>query len=191
FQFRLSKIFASEAEELYSTSRYGFPINVKFAWFVQELPAFLVPLCLMLWTSAAKTTHLSNQLLLVDDLSILFCGGKSTSFALFVLAFVFCIYNGYMQFRYMSNWVTSPCFITGSVLGLVGWLVNVHSGHILTNLRKPEETGYKKLYQQCFLFFPIILCVLIPAFFCLSVSSVSCQVLPACFTLLLLSSLFF
>lgn len=26
---------------------------------------------------------------------------------------------------------------------MVGWLVNVHSDHILRNLRQPEETGYK------------------------------------------------
>lgn len=31
----------------------------------------------------------------------------------------------------------------GSVLWLVGWLVNVHSDHILRNLRKSGETGYK------------------------------------------------
>lgn len=31
----------------------------------------------------------------------------------------------------------------GSVLWLVGWLVNMHSDHILRNLRKPGETGYK------------------------------------------------
>uniref|UniRef100_A0A674DPW7 3-oxo-5-alpha-steroid 4-dehydrogenase C-terminal domain-containing protein n=1 Tax=Salmo trutta TaxID=8032 RepID=A0A674DPW7_SALTR len=121
--------------------------------FFQELPAFLVPLCLMLWTSAEKTTHLPSQLLLVgyfalSSIHFFFGGGKSTSFALFVPAFVFCIYNGYMQVSYPSNWVTSPCFITGSVLGLVGWLVNVYSDHILRNLRKPGERGYKILYQK-------------------------------------------
>lgn len=31
----------------------------------------------------------------------------------------------------------------GSALWLVGWLMNVHSDHILRNLRKPGETGYK------------------------------------------------
>lgn len=31
----------------------------------------------------------------------------------------------------------------GSLLWLVGWLMNVHSDHILRNLRKPGETGYK------------------------------------------------
>ena len=48
----------------YASSRYGFPVNVKFAWFVQELPAFLVPLCLVFFTSASRTSHLPNQLLL-------------------------------------------------------------------------------------------------------------------------------
>jgi len=49
----------------YASSRYGFPVNVKFAWFVQELPAFLVPLCLVLWSPCAKLMHLPNQLLLL------------------------------------------------------------------------------------------------------------------------------
>lgn len=47
-------------------------------------------------------------------------GGKSTPFISFALAFVFCIYNGYLQTRYLSHyaeyppdWVTRPYFITG------------------------------------------------------------------------------
>lgn len=48
----------------YTTSRYGFPVNAKLAWFIQELPAFLVPLLLVVWTSSAKTSLLPNQLLI-------------------------------------------------------------------------------------------------------------------------------
>ena len=91
----LSRLFSSEKEELYmldcmayfmvvmaactlitllfenvpygryASSKYGFPVNVKFAWFVQELPAFLVPVCLVFFTtSSAKTSLLPNQLLI-------------------------------------------------------------------------------------------------------------------------------
>lgn len=144
----------------YTNTKYGFPVHVKFAWFVQEFPAFLVPLCLLVWTSAPKTSLLPNQLLI----AMYFChyvqrsliypfliqGGKPTPFASFGLAFVFCTCNGYMQIRYLSHyaeypssWVTHPCFIAGSVMWLVGLLMNVHSDHILRNLRKPGETGYK------------------------------------------------
>ncbi|KAF5912206.1 hypothetical protein HPG69_003482 [Diceros bicornis minor] len=77
-------------------------------------------------------------------------GGKPMPLCLSVLAFVFCTYNSYLQSRYLSqyavyadDWITDPRFITGFVLWLVGLLINIHSDHILRNLRKPGETGYK------------------------------------------------
>ncbi|KAM8883038.1 3-oxo-5-alpha-steroid 4-dehydrogenase 1 [Synchiropus picturatus] len=144
----------------YASSKYGFPVNAKFAWFVQELPAFLLPLLLVIWASPAKMSRLPNQLMML----MYFChytqrsliypflirGGKPTPFLTFIMAVFFCIYNGYMQVRYLSHyaeypedWVTHPFFITGFLLWFVGWLMNVHSDHILRNLRKPGETGYK------------------------------------------------
>lgn len=57
-------------------------------------------------------------------------GGKPTPFVSFALAFVFCIYNGYMQIRYLSHyavypahWLTHPCFIIGKRL-LHTWTIN-------------------------------------------------------------------
>ncbi|XP_067111895.1 3-oxo-5-alpha-steroid 4-dehydrogenase 1 isoform X1 [Osmerus mordax] len=156
----LTLLFENVPYGRYASSKYGFPVNVKFAWFVQELPAFVVPVCLLTLTSSARTSLRPNQLLL----AMYFChyvqrsliypflirGGKSTPFLSFILAFVFCVYNGYMQVRYLSHyahytadWIIHPCFILGSALWLVGWLVNIHSDHILRNLRKPGETGYK------------------------------------------------
>ncbi|NWI56046.1 S5A1 dehydrogenase, partial [Calyptomena viridis] len=88
--------------------------------------------------------------------------GKPTPFFTFVLALLFCVFNGYLQGRSLSNyaiyppgWLKDPCFITGKSnhclnyfsSGFVGWLIgmaiNIHSDHILRNLRKPGETGYK------------------------------------------------
>lgn len=63
---------------------------------------------------------------------------------------MFCTYNGYLQSRYLSqyaeyadDWVTDPRFLTGFALWLAGMLINIHSDHILRNLRQPGETGYK------------------------------------------------
>ncbi|MXQ84087.1 hypothetical protein E5288_WYG012092 [Bos mutus] len=68
----------------------------------------------------------------------------------FLLAFIFCTYNGYLQSRYLSqyavyadDWLSDPRFLTGSALWLIGMLINIHSDHVLRNLRKPGETGYK------------------------------------------------
>ncbi|KAJ8273146.1 hypothetical protein GJAV_G00098030 [Gymnothorax javanicus] len=144
----------------YATSKYGFPVNVKLAWFVQELPAFVIPVFLVLQSSAARLSHTANRLLIAMYLChyvhrsliypFLIRGGKPTPFVPFALAFVFCVYNGYLQIRHLSHfaeypadWVTHPCFLAGSILWLVGWIVNMHSDHILRNLRKPQETDYK------------------------------------------------
>ncbi|KAM9738226.1 3-oxo-5-alpha-steroid 4-dehydrogenase 1 [Menidia menidia] len=144
----------------YASSKYGFPVNVKLAWCVQELPSFLVPLCLLLWASSSKTSQCPNRLLIFMFMfhyfqrSIIYPwfirGGKSTPFVSFFLAFVFCLYNGFLQIRYLSHyaeypadWVKHPCFITGCVLWLAGLIINLHSDHILRNLRKPDESGYK------------------------------------------------
>lgn len=44
---------------------------------------------------------------------------------------------------YADDWVTDPRFLAGFVLWLIGTLINIHSDHILRNLRKPGENGYK------------------------------------------------
>ena len=55
-----------------------------------------------------------------------------------------------MQGRYVTKfayydktWCTSPQFVVGVVMFFVGMTINLHSDHILRNLRKPGETGYK------------------------------------------------
>ncbi|XP_064203862.1 3-oxo-5-alpha-steroid 4-dehydrogenase 1 [Anguilla rostrata] len=156
----LTLLFENVPYGRYATSKYGFPVNVKLAWFVQELPAFVLPVFLVLKSSAPQLSDTANRFLI----AMYFChyvhrsliypflirGGKPTPFFSFALAFVFCIYNGYLQIRHLSHfaeypkdWVRHPWFIAGFVLWLLGWLVNIHSDHILRNLRKPGETGYK------------------------------------------------
>lgn len=60
----LTLLFENVPYGRYTSTKYGFPVNVKVAWSVQELPAFLVPLSLILWASPVKITDLPNQLLL-------------------------------------------------------------------------------------------------------------------------------
>lgn len=144
----------------YASSKFGFPVSVKLAWFLQELPSLLVPLYVVVFTAADRNSYLSNQVLIGMFLChyiqrtlvypFLIRGGKPTPFVSFAIAFMFCVYNGYMQGRYLSHfavypsdWIRHPCFITGFSLWLTGILINVHSDHILRNLRKPGETGYK------------------------------------------------
>ena len=44
---------------------------------------------------------------------------------------------------YDSSWLGSTHFITGIILFFTGMYINMRSDHILINLRKPGETGYR------------------------------------------------
>ncbi|XP_008588556.1 PREDICTED: 3-oxo-5-alpha-steroid 4-dehydrogenase 1 [Galeopterus variegatus] len=143
-----------------TSARFGRPIPARVAWIVQELPALAAPLCECARASAQRLRSWPNGVLLAMffvhyvQRSLIFPflirGGKPMPLYSCVAAFLFCTYNGYLQSRFLSqyavysdDWVTDPRFLTGFVLWLVGMLINIHSDHILRNLRKPGETGYK------------------------------------------------
>ena len=63
----------------------------------------------------------------------------------------FNLVNGYMQGKHLfslsgglsETWLTDPRFLIGLGVFLFGFGINYHSDHILRNLRKPGEKGYK------------------------------------------------
>ena len=44
---------------------------------------------------------------------------------------------------YSAAWLKSPNFVVGAVLFIGGMAINLRSDHILINLRRPGDTGYK------------------------------------------------
>lgn len=51
---------------------------------------------------------------------------------------------------YSYEWLIDPRFLVGVFIFLIGFAINIHSDHILRNLRKPKETGYKVPYGGLF-----------------------------------------
>ncbi|XP_070332562.1 3-oxo-5-alpha-steroid 4-dehydrogenase 1 isoform X4 [Odocoileus virginianus] len=146
----------------YSSPGSAFGLPARAAWVMQELPSLALPLlaCAGAGAPAERLNRWPNCILLAMFLvhyaqrtlvfPFLIRGGKPTPLYVFLLAFVFCTYNGYLQSRYLSqyavyadDWLRDPRFLTGSALWLIGMLINIHSDHVLRNLRKPGETGYK------------------------------------------------
>eukprot|EP00128_Syssomonas_multiformis_P014123 Colp12_sorted_trinity150504_noHs@29642 len=142
----------------YQEEGWGIKINGKLAWIVQEAPAFCIPLFLTL--RFVGDLPLANRLLLgifmlhyfhrtfIFPLRIR--GGKPTPFMVFFMAYAFCVLNGYMQGRYLTeyarypeDWIQGPRFILGLAVFFTGMAINIHSDSVLINLRKPGETGYK------------------------------------------------
>ncbi|XP_064135819.1 3-oxo-5-alpha-steroid 4-dehydrogenase 1 [Loxodonta africana] len=144
----------------YSSPLVRWWVPARLAWVLQELPSLAVPLLECARAAPGQLGCPPNACLLVMFLvhyayrSLIFPflirGGKPMPLYTCALAFTFCVCNGYLQGRYLSqyaeyaeDWVTDPRFLAGFALWLVGILINIHSDHILRNLRKPGETGYK------------------------------------------------
>ncbi|GAB1609597.1 3-oxo-5-alpha-steroid 4-dehydrogenase 1-like [Argonauta hians] len=136
------------------------PVNCRVAWIIQESPCVWNPMLLLLFTDGPLLNEWSNRILLGMFLlhyfqrtciySVLIRGGKPTPLYTMTLAFLFCLFNSYIQTRslmkyefYPPGWIYRFHFIAGCILFLVGMAINIHSDHILRNLRGPNETGYK------------------------------------------------
>jgi len=133
-----------------------FPINAKLSWIVQESPAFFLPFYFMLNSGPLPTRNIVVLMMMITHYfqrsfiyALLIRSAKPVPISITFFAFVFCAYNGVMQgvsltkVHDLGNDFTEPCFVVGSVLWLLGFIANLHSDHILRNLRKPGETGYK------------------------------------------------
>ncbi|CAH2249827.1 3-oxo-5-alpha-steroid 4-dehydrogenase 2-like [Pelobates cultripes] len=133
-------------------------VPAKYAWFIQEVPSFLVPVLVILH-SQQKWGTLSCMMLL-----FMFCGhyfhrsfiysaftrGRPTPLHIVIMAVAFCSYNGFLQGHclvygaaYDKEWYKDIRFASGIMIFIIGMGINIHSDHILRNLRKPKEVSYK------------------------------------------------
>jgi len=85
-------------------------------------------------------------------------GKKQIPVVIVLMGMVFNGFNAYIQGRFLfllspihtTDWFVTPMFISGTLIFLIGFVVNLNSDHILRNLRKPGETGYKIPYNGLF-----------------------------------------
>ena len=139
---------------------WGFEVNVRVAWVIQELPSFAVPIVCFVIGPVEVTGCTANRVLLSYFLihytnrtfiyPMRIKGGKPTPVKILLLAFIFCTCNGYIQGRtltalktYDNDHLTTAEFIIGSLLFWTGLGINWQADSILRNLRKkPGETAY-------------------------------------------------
>ena len=80
------------------------------------------------------------------------------SIALF--GFLFNMFNTYVNGRWLftfadpcpAGWLADPRFLAGLAVFLAGFAINLHSDHVLRNLRAPGETAFKIPYRGMFRF---------------------------------------
>lgn len=142
----------------FSSSLFGPRLPAKFAWLVQELPSFFVPLVyLIFWPPSSFVgklllfcfcCHYFNRTFIF---SLRIRHGKPTRFIPFLLAFIFCSINGFLQASYLSiyfffdasQWWSYLMLFIGLTLFFTGMAINIHSDGILRRLRSGSSTGHK------------------------------------------------
>lgn len=149
-----------------SSSNWGPKINNKTAWVLMEAPAFL----LMMFSTArhafsgAENSNCNAVLYVMAGFYLLhyfqrsfifplMMRGKGTMpIAIMTMGMVFNTINAYLigewlysvspDGMYSKEWFFSPQFIIGTVIFFTGMIINLHSDHVIRNLRKPGDTRH-------------------------------------------------
>ncbi len=143
----------------FTLKKWGPAINPKAGWFIMELPAVLIPLYFFLH-SGRITNPYSLLFIAVWELHYfqrtfiypfrLSSGSHGMPIAILVFSGFFNLINGtingYGVFTLGGIGGTTADIIRiifGCLIFFSGFIINLHSDHILRNLRAPGESGYK------------------------------------------------
>lgn len=145
----------------YAVRAWGPLVNNRLAWIAQETPAFLMMFVYCLVADRQITPGMVALLCLWQAHFIhrtfiypfTLRGGKPVPLVTVLMAILFYLVNTYIQGRwlftlspgdmYSAAWLTGPRFISGTMLFMIGFVINRHSDHTLSTLRKPGESVYK------------------------------------------------
>lgn len=149
-----------------SSANWGPKISNKTAWVLMEAPAFLFMLYYTLdfAASGVDTGNSKPVLYIMAGLFLLHYFQRSFIFpflmrgksrmpiAVMLMGVVFNTLNAYIisgwLFReapagmYGTEWLWSPQFIIGTLIFFAGMAINMHSDHVIRNLRKPGDTKH-------------------------------------------------
>lgn len=151
------------------TRKWGPAINNKLGWFIMELPAFA---CMaVIWALSPRGGNpapcVMGALFELHYFQRTFIfpwlirGKNKMPLAIIAMGMVFNAINAYLiggwifylapADLYTPSWLLSPLFFLGTIIFFIGMGINLHSDHIIRNLRKPGDSKHyipnKGLYK--------------------------------------------
>jgi protein-S-isoprenylcysteine O-methyltransferase Ste14 len=159
-------LFITAGYGQYVSKKWGPAINNKLGWILMEIPTViiylvyyiigdrkndLVPIIFMcVWM-----THYFQRTFIFP---LLIRGKEPMPVTIISLGITFNGINTYLQSRWINrfspsytiDWIFNPLFITGMIIFICGFVINLHSDWIIRNLRQPGETEYKIPYGGMF-----------------------------------------
>ena len=149
-----------------STSNWGPKISNKVAWVLMEAPSFgyMLYYTLRFASEGGAVNGCSNLVLYILAsffllhyfqrsfiFPLLMRGKSKMPIAVMLMGMTFNTFNAYVIGEwlynpslnggmYTINWLWSPQFIIGALIFFAGMAINMHSDHVIRNLRKPGDT---------------------------------------------------
>ena len=154
---------------MFNDGKWGKNISNKTGWMLMEAPVFTILLCL--WLASGRKdmpvpTLMTGLMMLhyfhrAFVFPFLFKSKSRMPVVIMLMAILFNLFNASIQGgwilylspadMYTPDWLTTPQFIIGTLLFFIGMIINLHSDHIIRNLRKPGDTRHylpeKGLYK--------------------------------------------
>lgn len=142
------------------TKAWGPAIGNRVGWVLMEAPAFAAMLAI--WLCSARRAEAAPVVMaLLFELHyfqrsfifpMLIRGRSKMPLSIIAMGITFNTINAYMlggwiffvspADAYPTDWLWSPLFILGTIVFVCGMGINLHSDHIIRNLRKPGDTGH-------------------------------------------------
>ena len=142
------------------SDKWGPAINNKVAWVIMECPVFFV--MLYLWGMSDRTFEIAPLIIFLIFQSHYFqrsfifpCllkGKSKMPITVMAMGFLFNMVNGAIQGywifylspadMYTADWLTTPQFIIGTCIFIIGFIINLHSDYVIRHLRKPGDTKH-------------------------------------------------
>lgn len=156
----VSLFFVDAGYGKFYDKKWGPTINNKLGWVMMESPVFIA--MLVLWLCSDRRTDLVRlAFLFLFELHYFqrafvfpfrLRGRSMMPLSIIAMGMIFNVLNSLMQGGwifylspddyYPSDWLTSPKFIVGFLIFIVGMYINIQSDDIVRNLRKNGDTKH-------------------------------------------------
>lgn len=152
--------FVKAGYGMFFDKKWGISIPNKISWICMEAPVFITMLILWIHSDRRFETVPFIFFLLFElhyfqrsfIFPFLMKGKNKMPVSIMLMGVIFNVLNGYIQGAwifylspedmYTINWLYSPQFIVGIIIFFLGMGINIHSDHIIRNLRKPGDTNH-------------------------------------------------
>ncbi len=152
--------FVTAGYGVFYNKKWGPTVPNKLGWILMESPVFVVMILLCVFSERSSNIVCLIFLILFEIhyfqrsfvFPFLIRGKSKMPLSVIVMGVVFNVLNAIMQGgwifyvspenKYELSWLTTPQFIIGTLIFIVGMIINIHSDYVIRNLRKPGDTRH-------------------------------------------------